>query len=184
MFSPANEKEMMSARAIELYQTLCDRQQRHDRIRQAVAIVGPGDAPETICEDAYVVARTLASAGLVLLCGGRGGVMQAAARGASDVGGTVIGLLPEEDLRSANPYLTVAIPTGMGEMRNALIARGGVCLVSIGDNMGTISERALGLKWGKRVFTLHAELDLPGSESTPTRAQLIERVLAHLVCVT
>ena len=65
---------------------------------------------------------------MAVICGGRGGVMQAAAQGASEAGGIVIGLLPEEDTRAANPYLTVALPTGLGEMRNALIARSAICL--------------------------------------------------------
>ena len=67
---------------------------------------------------------------------------------ARDGGGIAIGLLPEDDDRNANEWLSVAVATGMGEMRNALVARSAV--PAIGGNMGTLSEMALGLKWGRR----------------------------------
>ena len=75
--------------------------------------------------------------------------MAAASRGARDGGGIAIGLLPEDDDRNANEWLSVAVATGMGEMRNALVARS-ASLAAIGGNMGTLSEMALGLKWGRR----------------------------------
>ena len=100
--------------------------------------------------------------------------MQAASKGAHDAGGIAVGILPEEDVSAANPYLTVAIATGMGEMRNALIARSSVCLVAIGGGMGTLSEMALGLKWGKQVFALHRDIVLPGANIAKDVDQLIE----------
>jgi len=118
---------------------------------------------------------------MAIVCGGRGGVMQAASQGATEAGGIAIGLLPEEDCRAANPYLTVAIPTGMGEMRNALIARSALCLVAVGGGMGTVSEMAMGLKWGKSVFTLHADLQLPGAKAAGSISELLEWVAAELL---
>lgn len=107
--------------------------------------------------------------------------MEAASRGATENGGIAIGFLPEEDLSAANRYLSIALPTGMGEMRNALIARSAVCLVAVGGGMGTISEMALGLKWGKRVFTLHADLALPGATTCADVPTLLTAVMGYLV---
>lgn len=140
---------------------------------QPVGIIGPGDGGARECDAAYEVGRVLGLAGVPIVCGGRGGVMQAAAQGAKEAGGVAVGILPEEDLRNANPYLTLALPTGIGEMRNALIARSSVCLVAIGGGMGTLSEMALGLKWGKPVFTLYEDVRLPGAKAaTSTREML------------
>jgi len=177
----AEVKNKLSESAIELLKRLALRQAGAERYRQPVAIIGPGDGQARECDAAYIVAASLASAGVAIVCGGRGGVMQAASRGATDVGGIAIGILPEEDMRAANPYLTVAIPTGMGEMRNAIIARSATCLVAVGGGLGTISEMALGLKWNKRVFTLYADLALPGAEAAMSAGQLVEQVVAYLL---
>ena len=107
--------------------------------------------------------------------------MEAASKGAFEAGGVTIGILPEEDARCANKYLSVAIPTGIGEMRNALIARSSICLIAIGGGMGTLSEMALGLKWGKTVFSLYEDIQLPGVKSAGDIDQLIEWVAAWLV---
>lgn len=175
------EEITLTAPLLELRQALAQRQQGAGRIRQPVAIIGPSDGTPQVCSDARLVAGQLARAGMAIVCGGRGGVMEAASRGATEAGGTAIGLLPEEDLRAANPYLSIALPTGMGEMRNALIARSAVCLVAVGGGMGTISEMALGLKWNKPVFTLHADLLLPGAQPHPSVQALLAAVLQHLV---
>jgi uncharacterized protein (TIGR00725 family) len=147
---------------------------------QPVGIIGPGDGGSRECQAAYEVANVLASAGVPIVCGGRGGVMEAASRGAADAAGIALGILPEEDLSGANPYLSVALPTGIGEMRNALIARGSVCLVAIGGGLGTLSEMALGLKWAKPVFTLYEDIQLPGADPAGNVEQLIEWVLECL----
>ena len=107
-------------------------------------------------------------------------MMQAASRGAFEAGGTVIGLLPENDDEAANAYLTVAIPTGMGEMRNALIARSSLCLVAVGGGMGTLSEIAFGLKLGKPVFCLYPEFDLPGATRVANASEAVRQVLELL----
>ena len=113
----------LSSRTSELLQQLAAIQAGAERWMQPVGIIGPGNGGEPECLAAYQVANALARAGMSIVCGGRGGVMEAASRGAHDAGGIVVGILPEEDIRAANRYLTVAIPTGMGEMRNAIIAR-------------------------------------------------------------
>jgi uncharacterized protein (TIGR00725 family) len=180
MSSQVGASRKLSTQTLERLRRLAETQAGPTRSPLPVGIIGPGNGGSRECDAAYEVARVLAGAGVILVCGGRAGVMQAASRAAQDAGGTVVGILPEEDLSGANPYLTVAIPTGMGEMRNALIARSSVCLVAIGGGMGTLSEAALGLKWGKPVFTLHEEVSLPGARAAESVDQLLDWVVEYL----
>jgi uncharacterized protein (TIGR00725 family) len=156
-------------------------QKSPQRFKQAIALIGPGDGDALLCDAAFAIAHRLAHCGLAIVCGGRGGVMQAASRGAFEAGGTVIGLLPENDDEAANAYLTVAIPTGMGEMRNALIARSSLCLVAVGGGMGTLSEMAFGLKLDKPVFCLYPEFDLPGATRVASVDEAVDGVLGWLL---
>jgi uncharacterized protein (TIGR00725 family) len=180
MSSRVGASKNLSNAAIEALQLLTEIQFGAGRCPQPVGMIGPGDGGTRECLAAYAVASILAAAGVPIVCGGRGGVMEAVARGASESGGIAVGILPDEDLGSANRYLTVAIPTGMGEMRNALIARSSICLVAIGGGMGTLSEMALGLKWSKPVFTLYEDTQLPGARAATNVDQLIEWVLECL----
>ena len=155
-------------------------QNTRQRFKQAIALIGPGDGETYLCAAAFAIAQRLARCGLAIVCGGRGGVMEAASRGAFEAGGMVIGLLPENDDAAANPYLSVALPTGMGEMRNALIARSSLCLVAVGGGMGTLSEMAFGLKLGKPVFCLYPEFALPGAVAVADADDMVQKVLAWL----
>jgi len=172
---------VLSAPVTEALTRLAQKQWGPARHRQPVAILGPGDGGPLECEAAYAVAHALAGAGMAVVCGGRGGVMAAASRGATEAGGIAVGILPEDDDRNANEWLSVAIPTGMGEMRNAIVARSGVCLVAIGGNMGTLSEMALGLKWGKSVFVMHGDVELPGAVQAVDVDDMLAKVLACLL---
>jgi uncharacterized protein (TIGR00725 family) len=87
----------------------------------------------------------------VVVCGGLGGVMEAACRGAKEAGGQTVGILPGSDRAAANEFVDVAIPTGLGEARNALVVRAADALIAVGGGYGTLSEIALALKAGKRV---------------------------------
>jgi uncharacterized protein (TIGR00725 family) len=100
------------------------------------------------------VGRLLAERGAVLVCGGLGGTMEAACRGAKQAGGTTVGLLPGGSRSDANEFVDVAIPTGLGEARNALVVRAADVVVAVGGGYGTLSEIALALKAGKRVVGL------------------------------
>jgi len=122
--------------------------------RPAVAVVGPGEATPTELAAAEEAGRLIAAGGAILVCGGLGGVMEAACRGARGAGGTTVGILPGSDPRDANPWVEIAIPTGLGEARNALVVRAAHALVAIGGGYGTLSEIALALKAGKPVFGL------------------------------
>jgi uncharacterized protein (TIGR00725 family) len=116
-----------------------------------VAVIGPGEASPDELATAEAVGRLLGRRGAVLVCGGLGGVMEAACRGAREEGGTTVGILPGLDRTQANPHVEVAIATGLGEARNALVVRVADVLIAVGGAYGTLSEIALGLKAGKRV---------------------------------
>ena len=147
-----------------------------------VAVVGPS-APEdeTIVEAARQAGRLLAERGLVLVTGGLGGVMAAAAAGASSAGGTAVALLPGSYRRDASPGHSVVIPTGMGEMRNALIVRTVDALLAIGGAWGTLSEIAFAARTGVPVFAVDS-WDLPGPEVTSyeTVADAVEALTVAL----
>jgi uncharacterized protein (TIGR00725 family) len=116
-----------------------------------VAVVGPGDADAEVAATAEAVGRELAGRGAVVVCGGLGGAMEAACRGAKQAGGTTVGILPGGDRREANDHVDVALATGLGEGRNALVVRAADALVAVGGGFGTLSEIALALRAGKAV---------------------------------
>jgi uncharacterized protein (TIGR00725 family) len=116
-----------------------------------VAVVGPSEANATERQVAEQLGRRLAEASCVVVCGGLGGVMEAACRGARDAGGLTVGILPGLDRTAANPWVAVALPTGLGELRNGLVVRAADALIAVGGGWGTLSEIALAVKAGKRV---------------------------------
>ncbi|HEX2267842.1 MAG TPA: TIGR00725 family protein [Actinomycetota bacterium] len=133
-----------------------------------IGVVGPDPAPEPVSRQAEEVGRLLASAGAVLVCGGLGGVMEAAARGAAAKGGTSIGLLPGPSRGAANAHLTISIPTGMGEMRNVLVVRASDAVIALAGEFGTLSEIAFALKTGVPVVGLETwELAKAGKRVEP-----------------
>ena len=126
---------------------------KHFRI-PLIAVIGGSECTPEEAALAEAVGRLLAQRGYGVVCGGRGGVMAAVCRGANQMGGVTVGLLPGADDSEANPWVQIAIPTGLGEARNALVARAGAGVIAIGGEYGTLSEIALALKWGKRVAGL------------------------------
>lgn len=147
-------------------------------------VVGPGSAPY---EAAYEVAAGLARAGLVIVCGGRTGVMEAACKGAADAGGIAIGILPGLDLAEANPYATILLPTDLGSLRNPVstepdvsrnrvIASCGVCVVACGGGPGTANEIKHALQFDKTVFAIAGapEPEAPAaSDPRPLRGRVV-----------
>jgi uncharacterized protein (TIGR00725 family) len=151
--------------------------------RPYIAVIGAGEASPPQLAAAEDVGRELARRGAVLVCGGCGGVMEAACAGAQAQGGLSVGLLPGTDRRAANRYVDVAIPTGLGELRNGLIVRASDALIAIGGEWGTLSEIALALKTGRPVVALDSwDLDRPGGPPAPERANdaksAVDRALA------
>ena len=126
-----------------------------------VAVVGSGDAAGELYEQAREVGRLVAERGGTVVCGGLSGVMEAPARGATEAGGAAIGLLPDEDRRRANEYLTHSIATGTGHARNLAVVCSGDVIVAIGGEYGTLSEIGLARKVGRPVVALKS-WDLPG----------------------
>jgi uncharacterized protein (TIGR00725 family) len=119
-----------------------------------IAVCGSAMANADEIAWAEEVGRLIAEAGAVLVCGGLGGVMDAAARGCEAAGGRSIGILPGDRRDAASPHLTLSIPTGMGEARNALVVRAADAVIAVGGEYGTLSEIALALKIGTPVVGL------------------------------
>ena len=137
-----------------------------------LAISGPGRATPEEYDAARAVGLWAAQQRHVVVCGGLGGVMEAAARGAQDGGGVSVGLLPGEERTDGNPYLSVALPTGMAEMRNALLVRSADVVLCIGGSWGTLSELALAVRTGVPVVALWS-WDLP--PDGPVHARTVAR---------
>jgi len=116
-----------------------------------VSVIGGGTVGEDEEQAAYRVGRLLGERGHELVCGGRGGVMEAACRGANEVGGLTIGILPDLDVETANRFVDVPIATGMGNARNALVVANGDAAIAIDGKYGTLSEIALALDAGMPV---------------------------------
>ncbi|MGB9885978.1 MAG: TIGR00725 family protein [Moorellales bacterium] len=119
-----------------------------------IAVIGAGECSPEEARLAYAVGRELARRRAVLVCGGLGGIMAAASQGAAEAGGTVVGLLPGFRREEGNPYLSVAIATGLGEARNVLVVRAGDAVIAVGGGYGTLSEIGLALKLGRPVIGL------------------------------
>ena len=142
-------------------------------------MVGPGDATADEGATAEEVGRLLAEAGAVVVTGGCSGVMEAASKGAREAGGTTLGILPGADRSEANAWVSVAVPTGMGEARNALVVRAADALVAVGGAWGTLSEIALARKTGKPVVAL-GSWELEGVDEFDTAAEAVAAVLHTL----
>jgi uncharacterized protein (TIGR00725 family) len=123
--------------------------------RFAIAVVGPNDADDALREIAYAVGQLLAQRGAVVVTGGLGGVMEAASEGARSASGLVVGLLPSGDARDANDFVDVAIPTGLGELRNGLLVRSVDGVIAVGGSWGTLSEIALAMRTGTPVVCVN-----------------------------
>lgn len=110
--------------------------------KRTVSVIGSHSGTPREIAWAEEVGRLLAQSGIVLVCGGLGGVMEAACRGARSAGGLTVGILPAADRDTGNPFLDVVIPTGMGYARNAIVAYSGEAVIAIGGSSGTLSEIA------------------------------------------
>lgn len=119
-----------------------------------IAVVGGSSCGQQEASWAEDVGCALAERGFALLCGGGGGVMEAACRGAQTRGGVTIGILPGVDAASSNRHLTLAIPTGLGHGRNIAVALGGEAVIAIGGSFGSLSEIAYALNAGRPVVGL------------------------------
>ncbi|WP_109474616.1 TIGR00725 family protein [Ornithinimicrobium cavernae] len=151
------------------------------RTAQYVGVVGPGsDVTEEVLAEAAEVGRLLAIAGCIVVTGGLGGVMEATSRGASVAGGVTVGILPGAVRDEGNEHLTIALPTGMGEMRNALLVRTCDAIICVGGSWGTLSEVALAVRTGVPVVMVRG-WDLPeGPLPAPDASAAVELALTLL----
>jgi uncharacterized protein (TIGR00725 family) len=124
------------------------------RKRIRIAVIGGSRPGRQALDTAVEVGRLIARAGAILVCGGLGGVMEAASRGAREEGGLVVGVLPGESPTAANPSVDIPIATGLGYTRNSLVVMNADAVIAIDGEYGTLSEIAYGLIHGKKVVGL------------------------------
>lgn len=157
------------------------------RRQRQVAVIGgrgieEGDELWALAEE---VGRRLAEAGVTVVCGGGGGVMEAAARGAAEAGGSVIGIVPGESPEDANPHCTQVVATGIGHARNLAVACSGQAVIAIGGEWGTLSEIGFARAIGRPVVALRSwELNgrerMRGGPGVAAAASAAEAVAAAL----
>lgn len=147
------------------------------RKKLQIAVIGGSDPDPQFVPLAVEVGRTIAEGGGILVCGGLGGVMEAAARGAKERGGLTVGILPNYDRESANPFIDVVVPTGLGHARNILVAACGDLVVALPGTHGTRSEISIALILGKPVFGIRAWSEISGVKHINSLAELKKELM-------
>ena len=128
-----------------------------------ISVIGAANSDQETARLAEEVGKLIAEKGAVLVCGGLGGVMTAVSKGAREAGGVTVGILPGTDRTEANPHLTIALATGLGYARNALVVQAGDAVIAVGGEFGTLSEIGFALQFGKPVIGLNTwELNRKG----------------------
>ena len=149
------------------------------RTRPRVAVIGGSRAGRQALEAAFEVGRLLARAGAVVVCGGLGGVMEAASRGARGEGGLVVGILPGASPADANPWVDVPVATGLGFTRNALVVMNADAVIAVDGEYGTLSEIAYGKIHGRKVIGL-GSWEVKGVVAAPTPDEAVRLALEGL----
>jgi hypothetical protein len=144
-----------------------------------VSVIGGGSVDEATAERARTVGRLLGERGAVVVCGGLGGVMEAACAGASAAGGKTVGILPSADRRDANEYVDVAVATGLGHARNALVVMNGDAVVAVDGGAGTLSELGYAGVFDRPVAGLGTH-DAPGIEAVDTPEEAVDYVVSSV----
>ncbi len=143
-------------------------------VRKQIGVIGAGACGSEVRALAERVGREIAKRGAVLLCGGLGGVMEATAYGAKQEGGITLGILPGALREEANLWIDIAIVSGMGHARNALIAQSSDALIAVSGEYGTLSEIALGLKMGKPVVMVEPGWKIEGVHRAKSPEEAVE----------
>ncbi|MCX6572835.1 MAG: TIGR00725 family protein [Candidatus Aminicenantes bacterium] len=149
------------------------------RQRIRIAVIGGSRPGRQAVETALEVGRLIARAGAVVVCGGLGGVMEAACRGAREEGGLAIGILPGASPADANPWVDVAVATGLGYTRNALVVMNADAVIAVDGEYGTLSEIAYGKIHGKTVVGL-GTWEVKGVEPAQTPEEAVRMALEGL----
>ena len=146
-----------------------------------IAVIGGSNAPAEVLREAETAGRELALAGASVICGGLGGVMEAACKGAHAAGGLTIGILPGDDRRDANRWVTCAIPTGLGHFRNFLVVRAADGVIALPGASGTLSEAAMARTLNRPVVAVLQPAggwSVPGATAAGSAAEAVRLVLA------
>ena len=122
-----------------------------------IVVIGSSKASKKLEKTAYEVGAEIAKNKYILVCGGKGGVMEFACKGAKDNGGLTIGIMPEINTEGANKYLDIIIPTGINFSRNFIVQNSGIAIIMIGGSYGTLSELAYALLFKKKIVALHSK---------------------------
>jgi len=145
-----------------------------------IGVIGGGECTEEIYKIAEKVGKKIAENNAVLICGGLGGVMEAACKGAKNRGGTTIGILPGNNRDDANKYVDLPIATGMGYARNIIIVYTAQCLIAIDGKYGTLSEIAYALAFNKPVIGIKTHKIEGNLEEAHSPEEAVEKALAKL----
>jgi len=143
------------------------------RKKLRIGVIGGSKPEREMREIAFEVGRLIAERGAILVCGGLGGIMEAAAQGAKKAGGLTLGILPGNHPSDANPHIDIAIATGMGYSRNSLVAMNSDVLIAIDGEYGTLTEIAYGLIYGKKSIGL-GTWDIKGVIPAETAEEAVE----------
>ena len=146
--------------------------------KKLIGVIGSRDCDDETLQRAFDVGRGIAARGYGLICGGLGGVMEAACRGAGEMGGLTVGVLPGDDPESANPFVDVRVATGMGIARNVVVVRSAAAVVAIAGGAGTLSEVAHCLQLGVPVISLGSYDVSSEIEQVETAMEAVDSAIA------
>jgi len=148
-------------------------------MKKIIAVIGGRKTEKALLTEAEEVGRLIAKKGAVLVCGGLGGVMEAASKGAQSENGLTVGILPHDNSSHANQYIDIPIATGLGIGRNVIIARTADAVIAVGGEYGTLSEIAFALQMKKPVIGIRT-WDIKGIVSAENAADAIDKALTLL----
>ena len=144
-------------------------------MKKIIAVIGGRKTEKALLREAEEVGRLIAKSGAILVCGGLGGVMEAASKGAHAEGGLTIGILPHDNSSHANQYVDIPIPTGLGIGRNVIIARTADAFIAVDGEYGTLSEIAFALQMKKPVIGIKT-WEIKGIISAENAADAVHKV--------
>ena len=148
-------------------------------MKPIIAVIGGRRTDKSLLKEAEEVGRLIAQKGATLVCGGLGGVMEAASRGAKSEGGLTVGILPHDHAKEANQFIDIPIATGLGIGRNVIIARTADALIAVGGEYGTLSEIAFALQMGKPVVGIRT-WDIKGIINADNAYEAVNKVFELL----
>lgn len=145
-----------------------------------IAVIGGSSCSKKTARRAQELGTLIAGQGWILVCGGQGGVMEAACRGAREANGVTVGILPHNTTAAGNQYLSIKIPTGLGYVRNVLVVRAADVVVALDGKYGTLSEIAFAFNDGKTVLGIDT-WDIKGIIKVKTPNDVVKYIKKSLV---